>query len=89
VSLVRNKSGEPLFFISQIQDITRQKKNEQKLVEAAAEIKRLQKGLLKVCTWTKRIEVDGKWMPMDEFLTKNLHLRLTPATSVDLKGKKA
>ena len=90
VSLVRNKSGEPLFFISQIQDITRQKKSEQKLAKAAAEIKRLQEGLLKVCTWTKRIQVDGKWMPMDEFLTKNLHLKLTPATSVEnLKGKKA
>ena len=90
VSLVRNKSGEPLFFISQIQDITRQKKSEQKLAQAAAEIKRLQEGLLKVCMWTKRIQVDGKWMPMDEFLTKNLHLTLTPATSVEnLKGKKA
>jgi PAS domain S-box-containing protein len=89
VSLVRNKSGEPLFFISQIQDITRQKKSEQKLAKAAGEIKRLQEGLLKVCTWTKRIQVDGKWMPMDEFLTKNLHLTLTPGTSVDLKGKKA
>jgi PAS domain S-box-containing protein len=89
VSLVRNKSGEPLFFISQIQDITRQKKSEQELAKAATEIKRLQKGLLKVCTWTKRIQVDGKWMPMDEFLTKNLHLKLTPGTSVENKGKKA
>lgn len=90
VSLVRNKSGEPLFFISQIQDITRQKQGEQKLAQAGAEIKRLQEGLLKVCTWTKRIEVDGQWMPMDEFLTKNLHLKLTPGTSVEnLKGKKS
>jgi PAS domain S-box-containing protein len=83
VSLVRNKSGEPLFFIGQIQDITRQKKSEQELAKAAAEIKRLQEGLLKVCTWTKRIQVDGKWIPMDEFLTKNLHLKLTPGTSVE------
>jgi PAS domain S-box-containing protein len=83
VSLVRNKSGEPLFFIAQIQDITRQKKSEQQLAKAAAEIKRLQEGLLKVCTWTKRIQVDGKWIPMDEFLTTNLHLKLTPGTSVE------
>jgi PAS domain S-box-containing protein len=82
VSLVRNKSGEPLFFISQIQDITRQKASEQQLVQAAAEIKRLQEGLLKVCTWTKRIQVDGQWLPMDEFLTKHLHLKLTPGMSV-------
>ena len=82
VSLVRTKSGEPLFFISQIQDITRQKASEQKLAKAAAEIKRLQERLLKICTWTKRIYVDGKWISVDEFLTRNLHLKVTPGTSV-------
>jgi len=82
VSLVRTKSGEPLFFIGQIQDITRQKKSEEELAKAAAEIQRLQKRLLKICTWTKRIQVDGKWIPIDEFLTRNLHLKLTPSTSV-------
>ena len=82
VSLVRTKSKEPLFFISQIQDITRQKTSEQKLAKATAEIKRLQQRLLKICTWTKRIEVDGKWISIDEFLTRNLHLKLTPGTSV-------
>ena len=82
VSLVRTKSGDPLFFIGQIQDITRQKKSEEDLAKAAAEIKRLQKRLLKICTWTKRIHVDGKWIPIDEFLTRNLHLKLTPGTSV-------
>jgi PAS domain S-box-containing protein len=82
VSLVRTKAGEPLFFIGQIQDITRQKESEQKLAKAAAEIKRLQERLLKICTWTKRIYVDGKWIPIDEFLTRNLHLKLTHGTSV-------
>jgi PAS domain S-box-containing protein len=82
VSLVRTKSGEPLFFISQIQDITRQKASEEKFAKAAAEIKRLQERLLKICTWTKRIYVDGKWISVDEFLTRNLHLKVTPGTSV-------
>jgi len=82
VSLMRTKSSEPLFFISQIQDITRQKTSEQRLAKATAEIKRLQQRLLKICTWTKRIQVDGKWIPIDEFLTRNLHLKLTPGTSV-------
>ena len=82
VSLVRTKSGSPLFFISQIQDITRQKTSEAKLAKASSEIKRLQDRLLKICTWTKRIYVDGKWISVDEFLTEHLHLRLTPATSV-------
>jgi len=82
VSLVRNKSDEPLFFIGQIQDITRQKVGEAELIKAAAKIKDLQEGLLKVCTWTKRIYVEGKWMPIDEFLIEHLHLRLTPGTSL-------
>jgi PAS domain S-box-containing protein len=82
VSLVRTKSGEPLFFIGQIQDITRQKASEERLAKAAAEIKRLQERLLKICTWTKRIYVDGKWISVDEFLTRNLHLKVTPGTSV-------
>jgi PAS domain S-box-containing protein len=82
VSLVRTKSDEPLFFISQIQDITRQKMNEEQLAKAAAEIKKLQERLLKICTWTKRIYVDGKWITVDKFLTEHLHLKLTPSTSV-------
>jgi PAS domain S-box-containing protein len=82
VSLVRNKSGEPLFFISQIQDISRQKKSEHQLAKAVADIKRLQDGLLKVCTWTKRIQVDGTWIPIDEFLSQYLHLKITHGMSV-------
>lgn len=82
VSLVRTESGEPLFFIGQIQDITRQKMSEQQLAKAVAEIKRLQEGLLKVCTWTKRIRIDDRWISLDEFLTEHLHLKLTPGTSV-------
>jgi PAS domain S-box-containing protein len=83
VSLVHNASGAPLFFISQIQDITRRKQSDQQLAEATAEIQRLQKGLLKVCAWTKRIELNGKWIPIDEFLSEHLHLNLTPGVSVE------
>jgi len=82
VSLVRTNSGEPLFFISQIQDITRQNLSEEQLAKATAQIKRVQERLLKICTWTKRIYVDGKWITVDKFLTEHLHLKLTPATSV-------
>src|SRR6266403_2143799 len=40
VSLVRTKSGEPLIFIGQIQDVTRQKLSEEQLAKATAQIKR-------------------------------------------------
>jgi PAS domain S-box-containing protein len=82
VSLVYSKAGAPLFFISQVQDITRRKRSDEQLANAAAEIQRLQQSLIKVCAWTKRIEVNGKWIPIDEFLSKHLHFKLTPGTSV-------
>ena len=91
VSLVCEEAGKPLFFISQIQDITARKQNEEKLAEADAEIKKLRAGLLKVCAWTKRIEVDGQWVSIEEFLSEHLHLQLTHGMSeeaVRLFGKK-
>ena len=90
VSLVCNDAGKPLFFISQIQDITARKQNEEKLAKADAEIKRLRRGLLKVCAWTKRIEVDGRWISIEEFLSHYLQLQLTHGMSeeaVRLFGK--
>jgi PAS domain S-box-containing protein len=83
VSLVRDEKGQPRFFISQIQDITSRKESERQLGEASAEIAKLRKGLLKICAWTKRIEIDGRWIPVDEFLSDHLHLKLTHGMSVE------
>ena len=81
VSLVCDDDRKPLFFISQIQDITARKESEEKLARAAAEIKRLRRGLLKVCAWTKRIEIDGRWVSIEEFLSHYLQLQLTHGMS--------
>ena len=83
VSLVRDAEGRPRFFISQIQDITSRKESERQLGEASVEIAKLRKGLLKICAWTKRIEIDGRWIPVDEFLSEHLHLKLTHGMSVE------
>jgi K+-sensing histidine kinase KdpD len=53
----------------------------EELSRSTREIRELQNGLQVVCSWTKRIEVEGKWVPIDEFLTKQLHLKLTPGIS--------
>ncbi|HSH38290.1 MAG TPA: PAS domain S-box protein [Chthoniobacterales bacterium] len=90
VSLVREDGAQPSFFISQIQDITARKESEEKLAKADVEIKRLRRDLLKVCAWTKRIEVDGRWISIEEFLSHYLHLQLTHGMSeeaVRLFGK--
>ena len=83
VSLVCDETGKPLFFISQLQDITARKEGEEKLIKATEEISRLRRGLLKVCAWTKRIEIDGRWISIEEFLSKHLHLQLTHGMSDD------
>lgn len=83
VSLVRDEDAQPRFFISQIQDISERKENERQLSEAAAEIEKLRTGLLKICAWTKRIEIDGRWIPVDDFLRDYLHLKLSHGMSVE------
>ena len=83
VSLARELGGAPRFFISQIQDITARKEGEQRLYEAAAEIKKLRQSLIKICAWTKRIEVNGRWISVDDFLKDHLGLKLTHGISIE------
>ena len=83
VSLVRDDEGKPRFFISQIQDVTRRKESEEQLGEAAKEIKNLRTQLVKVCAWTKRIQINDRWISVDEFLRDHLHLNLTHGMSVE------
>src|SRR5439155_12145329 len=57
------------------------KKTEEELRKAVAEIEKLHSGLLKICAWTKQIEVNGRWVPVDEFLRDFLQLKLTHGIS--------
>jgi hypothetical protein len=51
------------------------------LARSTEEIRKLQDGLQVVCAWTKQIKVGDKWMSADEFLTTQLHLKLTHGMS--------
>ena len=79
--MVRADDSAPLFFIAQIKNITDRKKTEEELRKAVAEIEKLRSGLLKICAWTKQIEVNGRWVPVDEFLRDFLQLKLTHGIS--------
>jgi hypothetical protein len=53
----------------------------EKLTASTAEIRKLQEGLQVVCAWTKRLKVGDVWMTPDEFLSTQLHLKLSHGIS--------
>jgi hypothetical protein len=48
---------------------------------STAETRKLQGQLQVVCAWTKRINVEGKWIGLDEFLTNKLNAKITYGVS--------
>ena len=44
-------------------------------------VRRLQGQLQVVCAWTKRINVEGRWIALDEFLTNELNTKITYGVS--------
>ena len=60
------------------------KKKEQALAaleQSTAEVQRLQSEIQTICAWTKRIRVNDEWLTIEEFLKKQLHLKLTHGIS--------
>lgn len=47
------------------------------------EIAKLSHAMLKVCAWTKQVEIDGKWIPIEEYLSQHLGINLTHGISKD------
>jgi hypothetical protein len=52
-----------------------------KLEASTLEIRKLQGGLQTICAWTKRIKVGDEWMTPDEFLSTQLHIKLSHGIS--------
>jgi PAS domain S-box-containing protein len=84
VSLVHDAHGTPLYFISQIQDISQRKQAEEereslirKLQEALATVKTL-RGLLPVCAWCKQVRNDeGYWKHLEAHVQDVLDVTFT------------
>ena len=53
----------------------------EEIKRSTEEIRKLQNGLQVVCAWTQRIKVGEHWMTPDEFLTKQLHLKISHGMS--------
>jgi PAS domain S-box-containing protein len=65
------------------QTLLRMEKLMGELKASQGTIDTLRQGLVTVCSWTKRIQHEGRWMTMDEFLKDHLHLKLTHGISAD------
>ena len=53
----------------------------EELTRSTEETRKLQQQLHVVCAWTKRINVEGKWIPLDEFLTDKLNAKFSYGVS--------
>jgi hypothetical protein len=38
-----------------------------------------------LCAWTKRVQDHGKWIPLEEFLERNFHVRISHGMSDDVR----
>lgn len=94
VSLVLNDDATPAYFIAQINDITERRnieddlrRSNERLKKALAERDRLREGLLTICAWTKKVQIDGKWVPVEHFLKENLGIQTSHGISEEALKK--
>ena len=87
VSLRDPATGQPSILLF-LRNITRRREAHEQLAahaarlqEALARIAHLQNAILRVCAWTKQVEVDGEWIPIDHYLAKHLGIKVSHGIS--------
>jgi hypothetical protein len=53
----------------------------EELKRSTEDTRKLQSQLQVVCAWTKRINIEGRWVALDEFLTHQLNTKITYGVS--------
>ena len=53
----------------------------EELKRSTEDARKLQSQLQVVCAWTKRINIEGRWVALDEFLTQQLNTKITYGVS--------
>ena len=101
VSLARDTDHRPLFFISQIQDITAGKRADSSLVTetgvasgqpsvlpiSLAKDSTDSEEILTICPWTRKIRSGQTWVPLEEFLSQRLRLKVSHGMSEEAAEK--
>ncbi len=85
-SLARGTDGQPLFFISQIQDITASKTADQ-APTGNAETPAKPEEIVTICPWTKKVRSGQTWVPLEEFLSERLRLKVSHGMSDEAAEK--
>lgn len=80
-------TGQPLIILV-LRNITQRREAQDQLAAHAAQLQEalnriahLQNEIVRVCAWTKQVEVDGKWIPIDHYLAKHLGLKVSHGIS--------
>ncbi len=80
-------TGQPLIILV-LRNITQRREAQQQLAERAAKLQEalnriahLQNEIVRVCAWTKQVDVDGHWIPIDHYLAKYLGLKVSHGIS--------
>lgn len=80
-------TGQPAILLI-LRNISRRREAQDALVAHAAQLQEalnriahLQNEIVRVCAWTKQVNVDGKWIPIDHYLAKHLGLKVSHGIS--------
>jgi hypothetical protein len=56
-------------------------REELRRAQALAQASELDGNVVMLCAWTKRIKEDGRWVPLEDYLTRHLHVRISHGVS--------
>lgn len=87
VPIVDPVTGQPLIILV-LRNITQRREAQDQIAAHAAQLQEalnriahLQNEIVRVCAWTKQVNVDGKWIPIDHYLAKHLGLKISHGIS--------
>lgn len=80
-------SGQPALVLV-LRNITQRRDAQEALAAHAAQLQdalnriaHLQNEIVRVCAWTKQVQVDGRWIPIDHYLAQHLGLKVSHGIS--------